>query len=323
MRAGRLFLCFSTVLMTVANSAAWGQSPQGLPPVNLGFTTFLDGAPPAGPGLYFAQYVSYYSADKLTGTNGVTLPLPGTDLDVWVSLTQFIYMWDSNVQIGDWELPAKPALDILIPLVGADLDFAAPIPLTANSGMGDLLIGPALQFDPIMGPNGPRFVQRIEAQFNIPTGEYSRFDVVNPGANFFSFNPYWAGTAFITPKDTVSFRAHYLWCAENNDPFFLTPPGTTSTKAGDAFHINFAAEHEVIEKKLRVGVNGYYLKQTTDAQINGVDIAGTREQVLGIGPGAILSFSQTQHVFCNLYWETDAENRPEGFKLNLRYVHKF
>ncbi len=323
MRAGRLFLLFSTVLMTVANSAASGQSPQGLPPVNLGFTTFLDGAPPAGPGLYFAQYVSYYTADKLTGSNGAPLPLPNQNLDVWVSLTQFIYMWDSNVQIGDFELPAKPALDVLIPLVNADLN-TAPAPLTANSGVGDLLIGPALQFDPIMGPNGPRFVQRIEAQFNIPTGEYSPLAVVNPGANFFSFNPYWAGTAFITPKDTVSFRAHYLWCAENNDPNpFITPPGTTSTRAGDAFHINFAAEHEVIEKKLRVGVNGYYLKQTTDAQANGVNVAGSREQVLGIGPGAILSFSQTRHVFCNLYWETDAENRPEGFKLNLRYVHKF
>lgn len=323
MRAGRLCLLFSTVLMALAHSAAWGQSPQGLPPVNLGFTTFLDGAPPAGPGLYFAQYVSYYTADKLTGSTGAPLPLPNQDLDVWVSLTQFIYMWDTNVQIGDFELPAKPALDVLIPLINADLN-TAPAPLTANSGVGDLLIGPALQFDPIMGPNGPRFVQRIEAQFNIPTGEYSSLAVVNPGANFFSFNPYWAGTAFITPKDTVSFRAHYLWCAENNDPNpFITPPGTTSTRAGDAFHINFAAEHEVIEKKLRVGVNGYYLKQTTDAQANGVDVAGSREQVLGIGPGAILSFSQTKHVFCNLYWETNAENRPEGFKLNLRYVHKF
>ena len=174
-----------------------------------------------------------------------------------------------------------------------------------------------------MGENGPKFVHRVEAQFNIPTGLYSKTDIVNPGANFFSFNPYWAGTAFITPKDTVSFRAHYLWCAENTDPSILLGPGVTSTKAGDAFHINFAAEHEVIEKKLRVGVNGYYLKQTTDTQVNGFDVAGTQEQVLGIGPGAILSFSQTKHVFCNLYWETLAENRPEGFKLNLRYVQKF
>ena len=324
MRTGRLSRIVAIVLVTVAGSSAWGQSPQSLPPVNLGFTSFLDGAPPAGSGLYFSQYNQLYSADRLMDANGGKLPLPDPDLDVWVSLSQFIYMWDSNVQLGDMELPAKPALDVIIPFISPNLDFDAPLPLTANgSGLGDILIGPALQFDPIMGENGPKFVHRIEAQFNIPTGLYNKTDIVNPGANFFSFNPYWAGTVFLSPKDTVSFRAHYLWCAENNDPSILLGPGVTSTRAGDAFHINFAAEHEVIEKKLRVGVNGYYLKQTTDAQVNGFDVAGSREQVLGIGPGAILSFSQTKHVFCNLYWETEAENRPEGFKLNMRYVQKF
>ncbi len=33
--------------------------------------------------------------------------------------------------------------------------------------MGDLLVGPFIQFDPVMGPNGPRFVQRVRI-----AGEY-------------------------------------------------------------------------------------------------------------------------------------------------------
>ncbi len=317
-------LILALVCLVAVPAAVSAQSPQGLPPVNLGFTSFLDGAPPAGPGLYFSQYLSYYTADTLTGANGAALPLPDPQLDIFVSLSQFIYMWDYDIELFGIPLGAKPALDVLVPVISADLDFSAPTPLTANhGGLGDLLVGPALQFDPIMGENGPLFVHRFETQFNIPTGLYDSAHVINPGAGFFSFNPYWAGTAFLTPKDTVSFRAHYLWCAENNDPAAILGPGVTSTRAGEAFHINFAAEHEVLEKKLRVGINGYYLKQTTDAQVNGIDVPDSREQVLGLGPGGMLSFSQTQHVFCNVYWETNAENRPEGFKLNLRYVHKF
>lgn len=323
MRAGQIVSVFCVLLVTGISTTVWGQSPQYLPPVNLGYTSFLDGAPPAGPGLYHAQYLNYYSADKITNGNGNALPLPNPQLDVWVSLSQFIYLWDTQLEVGSRVIPGKPAIDIIIPAMSANLDFSAPVPITASrGGLGDIMIGPALQFDPIMGDNGPLFVHRIEAQINLPTGQYNSKHLINPGSNFASFNPYWAGTAFITPKDTISFRAHYLWCANNNDPW-VGVPGATSTQAGDAFHINFAAEHEVIPKMLRVGVNGYYLKQTRDAQIDGVDVIGSREEVLGIGPGAILSFSQTQHVFFNVYWETMTRNRPEGYHLNLRYVHKF
>ena len=47
-----------------------------LPPVNLGFTSFLDGAPPSGPGWYFQQYLQTLRSGKLMDANGDQIQLP-------------------------------------------------------------------------------------------------------------------------------------------------------------------------------------------------------------------------------------------------------
>lgn len=294
-----------------------------LPSVNLGFTSFLDGGPPAGPGLYFSQYVQYWTSDELKDQNGDRL-LPTAadeDLNAWISLTQFIYQSDQALLLdGKW------GLDVIIPYAAIDFDttMGAAAPLDNGSGLGDILVGPFLQWGPIMGPNGPRFMHRIELQMIFPTGEYDANKELNPGSNFFSFDPYWAGTLFITPKWTVSARIHYLWNAKNNDPNRVyRAQGANDTQAGQAIHLNFASAYEIIPHRLRVGVNGYYLDQITDMKMNGNDVSGTKERVFGIGPGAVYHFSKNVHLFLNAYFESMAENRPEGERINVRLVYHF
>ena len=294
-----------------------------LPSVNLGFTSFLDGGPPAGPGLYLTEYVQYWASKNFKDAKGKDAfpSFADEDLNAWISLTQFIYQSDQEFFLG-----GKWGIDVIIPLVFLDMDYGMNnvfgFPEDNNAGFGDLLIGPFLQWDPIIGENGPIFMHRIEFQMIFPTGKYDDDRELNPGSNFFSFNPYWSGTLFITPKLTTSLRLHYLWNAKNNDPN-RHYGDADDTRAGQAIHTNFTMAYEVIPGKLRIGLNGYYLKQISDNEVDSHDIRHGKERVLGIGPGALYHFSRNSHLFANIYFESEAENRPEGERFNLRYVHHF
>lgn len=298
-----------------------------LPSVNLGFTSFVDGAPPAGAGWYYTQYLQNYSSDSFTnaeGDSGVLFGAGDPDLDVWVALCQLIYQSDQTLLFG-----AKWGMDMILPVVNLNVDFDGTQYISDNGfGLGDLLAGPYLQWDPIMGENGPRFVQRVEFQFIFPTGEYDMENTLNPGSNFFSINPYWSGTLFITPKLTSSLRIHYLWNAANDKPGLEYAPGTPfygvdEIQAGQAIHLNFSAAYMVVPNILRVGINGYYLNQISDTKADGNSIANTREKVFAIGPGAVCHFGTDNHLFLNIFFEGGAENRPEGTRIGLRWVHHY
>ena len=317
-------ICVFVFVFTLIVGLKWTPvQAYDLPALNLGFTSFVDGIPPAGPGHYFTQYVQYWTSDKFKDKNGDSA-LPGfadEDLNAWIGLSQYVYQSDQELLFG-----GKWGIDVIIPLVHLDLDYGLPnifgFPEDNNGGVGDILIGPFLQWDPIMGEKGPIFVHRIELQMIFPTGKYDDDRELNPGSNFFSFNPYWSGTLFLGPKWTVTTRIHYLWNDKNDDPNrnFV---GADDTRAGQAIHANFAFSYDLLPKQLRVGINGYYLKQITDTEMDGHDISGRREQVLGIGPGLLYSFSRDDHLFLNTYFETETENRPEGTRINLRWVHHF
>ncbi|MBP7052221.1 MAG: transporter [Phycisphaerae bacterium] len=268
------------------------------PLVNLGFTSFVDGGPPAGPGLYFAEYLMYWTADDLPGIDS-----PEDDFEAVGSLSQFLYQSNTSVLLG-----GKWGLDVIVPVASFETD-----PVTNNDGIGDLLVGPYLQWDPVMGANGPVFMHRIEFQMIFPTGSYDEDRNVNPSSNFFSFDPYWAGTLFFAPRWSVSWRLHYLWNDENDD---------TKIQPGQAVHANFACSYEAIPKQLRVGVNGYFFEQVTDTELDGDDFDDD-ESVFAVGPGVLYSFSQDTHLFFNAYFETSADDRPEGEKFILRFVHHF
>ncbi|MEH6611744.1 MAG: transporter [Halioglobus sp.] len=306
-----------------------------LPPVNLGLTGIMDGGAPAGPGWYFQQYIQHYGQGTLLDGNGDELQLPTEDftfekhkVEVTSALTQLVFQSDKPLLGGKW------GVDFILPSVlNFDVDPDDSLALQANSGgLGDILIGPFIQWGPVMGPKGPRFMHRIEMEMIFPTGKYSDRYELNPGSNHFSFNPYWAGTYFLRPRWTTSWRLHYLWNDKNKDPSMRTRAAIQMSnsdlpvddiRAGQAVHANLTSSYEVIPKRLRLGIGGYALRQITDTEVDGEDVKGRRERVYAVGPVGVYHFSQDTHLFLNAYHEFGTENRSEGDRFVLRVVHHF
>jgi len=304
----RVYACSLILLATSPAGLAYD-----LPPVNLGATSFLDVAP-SPPGWYFLQYAQHYRANKFKDVNGNNLPLPGPEFDVTLGLTQLIYGSDQELMGG------KLGFQAFLPEVSPHTSYsvAGGGPEAGDSDFGDLVMGPFITWGPLMES---KFFTRIELTTVLPTGKYDRNREINPGSNIWSFNPFWSGTYFFTPELSASVRLHYLWNGKNDEPN-RSFGAAKDVRPGQAFHVNFATEY-AFTPQLRLGINGYWLKSTTDTEVNGHDVKGRREQVLGLGVGGVYSFSQRNHLFFNFYDESQAENRTEGQRYNLRYVHAF
>ena len=264
---------------------------------------------PSGPGFYFTEYLQYTLPTNLWTRTATESLFPNPRLDAWAAVSQFIYQSDQPLLLG-----GKWGMNLIVPVVHLDVDYHEPGPFSQDNdnGLGDITVGPFLQWDPIIGSRGDLFMHRIELQFLLPTGKYDNNHELNPGSNFFSFDPYWAATVFFTPKLTSSIRLHYLWNAENHNP--PRSSGADEIQAGQAIHANFTLAYQVLPQ-LRVGLNGDYLRQMTNTEIDGNEVGGRRERVLGLGPGMLYHISKDDHLFFNTYFESQVENRTRASAL--------
>jgi len=287
-----------------------------MPALNLGETSFFDGASPVtGPGLYGAQYLATYDASKFTDAAGHKVALPSQELRLFAPVTQLIYLAQPTV-FGI----AHPGAMVILPAVAGSSvkDGLSGAVLKSTTGLGDAVFGAFLMFDPIMGPSGPRFAQSVEFDVITPTGHYNRNAAINPGSNFVSINPFYAATFWATPEWSVSGRFHYLWNATNDAPNASLGPTARTSQTGQAFHMNLASQYQLTET-WGIGLNGYYLHQVTDTRINGQSVPGRRERVFAIGPGLTVTLNKDYSIFLNAYKEFAAENRAEGDRVVLRF----
>jgi hypothetical protein len=282
-----------------------GQSHVAEPAVNLGDTSFLDG--PAGPG-FVAEQIGDAAHDG-TITDSAGNAVPGASAVNSISGLTHVAWLSPKKLLGGWY-----GVEVVVSAAHVNAGASGKA-----GGLGNTTVSPFILQWPERRILGITIDQRITADFDLPTGQYSRTSDVNINSHAFTVHPYYTITAFPTKRIETSWRVHYLWNSTNNDP--PISPGAQSTQAGQAIHFNATTAYNIY-KGLWIGPNGYYIKQITDGKIDGVSLPNSPEQVGAIGPGIVWNRGKW-YFFGNGYQEFGAENRATGHKLVLRIEKTF
>jgi hypothetical protein len=297
-------LC-AAILAMLCGICVQGQSHVAEPFVNLGDSSFLDGE--AGPSFLVEQFVDVSHYGRIADAMGNTVPGSGSVNSI-AGINHIAWITHRRI------LGALYGIEVLG--VEAYVDAGAQ---GRGGGFGDMTVSPLILQWSKRRVFGIPIEQRLDLDFNVPVGKYSKTSGVNLSLNAYSVHPYYAITAFPTKRMETSWRVNYLWNSQNNSPPISTQ--ARSTQAGQAIHFNATLGFNVY-KHLWIGPNGYYLAQTSDARINGVPIRNSPEQVGAIGLGTVWSGGRW-HLFANEYQELGARNRATGQKVVLRFARIF
>ncbi|QJI28506.1 hypothetical protein HKK55_07170 [Pseudomonas sp. ADAK18] len=175
-----------------------------------------------------------------------------------------------------------------------------------RESMGDTTLAPIILWD--MGKN---LTLATALEITLPTGEYDATRLANTSNNFYTYKPLVSATWMPNERTELSIKTTYSFNKENPD---------THYRSGQIFHFDYSASYKVTDN-LSLGVNGYYLKQTTDdkqygrtvVNIYGEDVDdGVKGQVFAIGPAVYFTF--LKYASAEVRWakEFDVKNRPEG-----------
>lgn len=356
-----------------ATTMAANQEPAG---INLGATSFLDGFGRNEEGFTYLVYGQYARSREIAGDDGKPLTLcnapegchPGgisaipvfkdPKLDVYALVNQLAYtlpekLFNDSAHLGfNFILPFVAFDTSFGSLAGTDVGKTLATPLSDNgAGFGDLTFGSFMQFRPLMAGKRPVFSNRAEFDLIVPIGKYDPQKDINPGANFWSINPYWAATVLPLPYFELSARFNYLYNFKNYRPALgrlyglqvqpqsAAGSGLASAQAGQAAWVNFTMSYELLHlfdvqtPHVYVGANGYYFQQFNldkweyydGSSVSGKNVYNDdgKARVLGIGPGTLIELGPHDRLYANLYFQTLVRNRAEATVLNLHWTHGF
>jgi len=201
--------------------------------------------------------------------------------------------------------------------VNAHVDTAAGSVEKSDSasGFGDMTLIPAM-----FAWKQGRFQYNAALNISLPTGEYEKGRLANPGLNYWSFDP-WVGVSYNNEKLNFNAALHggIVFNTENTD---------TDYTSGTYFHIEGSLQKLIAMGKgfLTVGAEGYWVEQL-EADSGQRSILGDfKSRTVGIGPvlGYIMPLEKANLVV-ELRWlnEVDVKNRLDGDFLWAKVAYQF
>ena len=322
----RVLLLNILIVMALILSANVVQAYNQNPNLNWGNTTLMDAALPP-PGLYMSNYMVYYHSDDFKDGNGDKLP-GKNEVDVLVYTPQLIYVSPTKIGNLTWGWQA------MLPLINYSVDsnwgpdFGGAGLEEETGVIGDLIVAPWIGGVVPFSANS-RLHWFFDFDVYIPIGDYDSKKNLNPSANYWTLEPFLALTLQLPHGFSITTRQHFAYNFKNDDYRMNSLGGVGGEKgelkAGMLWHFNYDVMKTVdfITPNLMVGVAGYYGKQLTDDEFDGHDISASKEQIFAIGP-AIWYLNSKGTVFSlRAYFESAAENRPEGEKVVARIIIPF
>jgi hypothetical protein len=297
------------VLLLIACAAmprdAWALE-NGAPQWPVGVQTIMPAVLPAAGETAYYNYTLYYHADSFKDRNGDD-SIPGFDLSVLAEAPRIVHTWKTKlgplnmssgiILAGNFvkvELDAMPSLHVEDSTFGLNYLYLTPLYLTYNTPTLHLLYGPGVF---------------------IPVGQFDADDFANPTNNYYSVHQELAITYL--PVKTLEFSAEMGLTLNADNP-------ETDYHSGASFDVEWGINWAPIASipNLFFGIQGYYIDQFTDDQINGAKVGpdGFRLERNAFGPQLIYYFSPKAGVAAKYTREFEAKNAPEGDRFWIQFV---
>lgn len=291
MSSTRILLTAATLLGFASAHA----SENGGDNIGQGSEGFFAGALPP-PGWYGVLYGNHYHATEFKDGSGRS-SIPGFDLKADVLAGRLFYMSDVEIAGGRLGMFAIGSV--------ASLRSKGPAGGARRDGAGDITVGPTV------GWRHGAWHTLVAMDIVLPTGSYERARALNTGNNYYSLRPIYAFSYLPESGFEASAKISYTLNTTNT---------ATHYRSGQLFHFDYSVTMPVTAS-LRLGINGYVVKQTTDDREYGKQVGtdGFRGRVVAIGPAAQYRMGNAL-LDLKVVKEYAVRNRAEGSSIWAKLV---